>query len=665
MGGPNTHPAALEGNTSFSNKGLGRLQAIQSFRPILEILLLSLNPYNFSTKKRIRPRDDLLGDGVPLSKKVCWVPTTLKEGTKTNNFQRRDHYQPSFILNAPKGYLFVGPPGTGKTLLAQAIAEEAGVPLICLSASEIQKQIEIGTRIGALRLRKLFDQARKLAPCILFLDEIDAIGGARVDGLPIPSQSSGKIASGWGGVGGPTFKSESVANLVSEGYDQYASKTLELVGMGNPIPVASLNGRADKGPITHTPYPISFTSFQKELIDKARAPHPHPSILINTLPGFAATQKVRAAHQSLGRLFDRPLISPSNNKTSLLGWDGVGYPNKQPGCMLERSFLGRTNFQRSDRNYAPQLPGMGYPFPFLSNEGAGMKGPNEVPEPSRPSHKPFDQKGLSKALGSIQNRNEQKGGARGALATNPSSLSVRVLGEPSPLDSAEEGGLLFDRASQDGGLFTEFLIQMDSFSIKDRFVVIGTTNSLSSLDSAFIRAGRFDRILGFSYPSKKGRIDILKFYSKKLAESAHSGYFAWSSKQSNPSTTIPIPWNYFGTYTNNYSPAHLSRLVNEALLYSISKNRTASVLGGAFVPSFKVVGTQYPKTGRILFETKVAPTSEAGDGEAYQATSKLESKDGVSLPSSKKLNFTGKFSEPTLSLENLQHGLNRMNKLIG
>lgn len=81
-----------------------------------------------------------------------------------------------FIFVAPpKGYLFVGPPGTGKTLLAQQIAQLAEVPFICVSASEIQKQIEIGTRIGALRLRKLFQQAHTLSPCILFFDEIDAI----------------------------------------------------------------------------------------------------------------------------------------------------------------------------------------------------------------------------------------------------------------------------------------------------------------------------------------------------------------------------------------------------------------------------------------------------------------------------------------------------------
>jgi ATP-dependent 26S proteasome regulatory subunit len=88
-------------------------------------------------------------------------------------------------MTHPKGYLFIGPPGTGKTLLAQAVAGEAKVNLICLSASEIQKQIDIGTRIGAIRLRNLFEQARKNTPCILFLDEIDAIGRARNESMDL------------------------------------------------------------------------------------------------------------------------------------------------------------------------------------------------------------------------------------------------------------------------------------------------------------------------------------------------------------------------------------------------------------------------------------------------------------------------------------------------
>ena len=76
----------------------------------------------------------------------------------------------------PKGVLLYGKPGTGKTLIAKAIAGEANVPFISMSGSEF---IEMFAGLGASRVRKLFDKARKLAPCIVFIDEIDAIGSRR------------------------------------------------------------------------------------------------------------------------------------------------------------------------------------------------------------------------------------------------------------------------------------------------------------------------------------------------------------------------------------------------------------------------------------------------------------------------------------------------------
>jgi cell division protease FtsH len=79
----------------------------------------------------------------------------------------------------PKGILMVGPPGTGKTLLARAVAGEAGVPFFPISGSEF---IEMFVGIGAARVRELFEQARQHAPCIIFIDELDAIGRARSAG---------------------------------------------------------------------------------------------------------------------------------------------------------------------------------------------------------------------------------------------------------------------------------------------------------------------------------------------------------------------------------------------------------------------------------------------------------------------------------------------------
>jgi ATP-dependent Zn protease len=79
----------------------------------------------------------------------------------------------------PKGVLLYGPPGTGKTLLTRAVAGEEGVPFFSISGSNF---VEMFVGVGASRVRDLFEQAKQNSPCIIFMDEIDAVGGPRDPG---------------------------------------------------------------------------------------------------------------------------------------------------------------------------------------------------------------------------------------------------------------------------------------------------------------------------------------------------------------------------------------------------------------------------------------------------------------------------------------------------
>ncbi len=107
---------------------------------------------------------------------VAGVDEAKAELQETVNFLKDPKQYGRLGARMPKGVLLVGPPGTGKTLLARAVAGEAGVPFFSISGSEF---VEMFVGVGAARVRDLFEQARKKAPCIIFIDELDALGRAR------------------------------------------------------------------------------------------------------------------------------------------------------------------------------------------------------------------------------------------------------------------------------------------------------------------------------------------------------------------------------------------------------------------------------------------------------------------------------------------------------
>jgi cell division protease FtsH len=107
---------------------------------------------------------------------VAGIPEAKEELVETVEFLKNSSKFTKLGGRIPKGVLLQGPPGTGKTLLAKAIAGEAGVPFYSMSGSDF---VEMFVGVGASRVRNLFDQAKKNAPCIIFIDEIDAVGRSR------------------------------------------------------------------------------------------------------------------------------------------------------------------------------------------------------------------------------------------------------------------------------------------------------------------------------------------------------------------------------------------------------------------------------------------------------------------------------------------------------
>ncbi len=111
---------------------------------------------------------------------VAGIDTAKEELQEVVTFLKQPDRFTAVGAKIPKGVLLIGPPGTGKTLLAKAIAGEAGVPFFSLSGSEF---VEMFVGVGASRVRDLFQKAKENAPCIIFIDEIDAVGRQRGSGI--------------------------------------------------------------------------------------------------------------------------------------------------------------------------------------------------------------------------------------------------------------------------------------------------------------------------------------------------------------------------------------------------------------------------------------------------------------------------------------------------
>jgi cell division protease FtsH len=188
---PAIETALDKATVEYDSKGTGNWSWIGFFTSLLPFVLLfafwiflmnqvqgggsKVMSFGKSRAKRMAPDSPKIG-----FKDVAGVDEAVEELHEIKEFLENPKKFQALGARIPKGVLLYGPPGTGKTLLARAVAGEAGVPFFSISGSDF---VEMFVGVGASRVRDLFEQAKQAAPCIVFMDEIDAVGRHRGAGL--------------------------------------------------------------------------------------------------------------------------------------------------------------------------------------------------------------------------------------------------------------------------------------------------------------------------------------------------------------------------------------------------------------------------------------------------------------------------------------------------
>ncbi|HSS80093.1 MAG TPA: ATP-dependent zinc metalloprotease FtsH [Gaiellaceae bacterium] len=178
-------------DVKFDSKGTGGFSWVSAFFSLLPFIILiafwiflmnqvqgggsKVMSFGKSRAKRMAPDSPKIG-----FKDVAGVDEAVEELQEIKEFLENPKKFQALGARIPKGVLLYGPPGTGKTLLARAVAGEAGVPFFSISGSDF---VEMFVGVGASRVRDLFEQAKQASPCIVFMDEIDAVGRHRGAGL--------------------------------------------------------------------------------------------------------------------------------------------------------------------------------------------------------------------------------------------------------------------------------------------------------------------------------------------------------------------------------------------------------------------------------------------------------------------------------------------------
>ncbi len=474
------------------------------------------------------------------------------------------------------GILLIGDPGNGKTLLAKAVAGEANCPFFSVSGSDF---IEVFVGVGAARVRDLFAQARKHAPCIIFIDEIDAIGRHR-----------------GGGMGGGNDEREQTLNQLLAEMDGFSSKQQNIIIIGatnrpEVLDKALLRrGRFDRHIVV--PYPEEKDRYEILRIHASKVKL-DPSIDLSSIAketaGFTGSDLANLVNQAA-------IIATRGSGRDYITQDDLDQAFKQVASTKgnEESGSGAESAIGLTKSHVKMvMPSM------VKVKFADVAGAHEAKEDLQDFVNFLKEPTKYKRLGAHMNRGILLEGDPGNGKTLLAKAVAGEAGRPFFAISGSEFVEVFvgvgaarvrdlfaqarkhapsivfideidtvgrARTNYMGGsseheqTLNQLLTEMDGFATKDSdVIIIGATNRADMLDKALVRPGRFDRTIHVPYPDIKSREQILGIHAAKVTLGQD------------------VDLAKMARGTPGWTGADLAQLINEAAMIATKKEEQAAV----------------------------------------------------------------------------------------
>lgn len=417
--------------------------------------------------------------------------------------------------NIPKGVLLVGPPGTGKTLLARAVAGEAEVPYLSMSGSEF---VEMFVGVGASRVRDTFEQAKAKAPCIIFIDEIDAIGRAR----------SRKFD-----YGGNDERENTLNQLLTE---------MDGFGQNSGVIVLAATNRADvldkallrAGRFDRHVYIGNPSESDREEIFKLHSKNKKYDGSVD----FAKLSRMSSGLSGgdIANICNEAVIiagrrdkKAAQMEDFLEALDKVTRTLDKPARMNETVTFSNVAGMKKPKKELMEL------VQYLKNPEFFMRLGGRIPHgvllvgPSG-SGKTL----LAKALAGeasvpffSTSAAEFQGEFVGSGVSRVRELFNNAKEKAPCIIFIDEIDAIGDRNlgnSEREITLNQLLVEMDGYGSESGVIVMGATNRPDVIDSALTRPGRFDKLIYVGYPEKDDRVDIFKYYLRSISKEDDINY---------------------------------------------------------------------------------------------------------------------------------------------